>query len=143
MISPRPSPFLECRSARKGPRLSVAVLLALVTLLGSAACSQSPEVKKEKALERGERYLKENKINHGVEIAWLKTVAAFLNSRFAARVAPSIADAPTTVRLVRSFATRNGSLCREYEQTVVVDGQRGAGESDRFSCDRQPAGGRS
>jgi len=66
VISPRPSPFLECRSARKGPRLSVAVLLALVTLLGSAACSQSPEVKKEKALERGERYLKENKINEAI-----------------------------------------------------------------------------
>ena len=67
MISPGPSPFLECRSARKGPRrLSVAVLLAVVTLLGSAACSQSPEVKKEKALERGERYLKENKINEAI-----------------------------------------------------------------------------
>ena len=44
----------------------MAVLLALVTLLGSAACSQSPEVKKEKALERGERYLKENKINEAI-----------------------------------------------------------------------------
>src|ERR1700730_10072738 len=64
---PAHSPSFECRSATKSPRrLSVVVLLAVVTLLGSAACSQSPEVKKEKALERGERYLKEGKINEAI-----------------------------------------------------------------------------
>src|SRR5213593_3780366 len=47
-------------------RLSVVALLAAVTQLGSAACSQSPEIKKQKALERGERYLKDNKVNDAI-----------------------------------------------------------------------------
>jgi cytochrome c-type biogenesis protein CcmH/NrfG len=46
--------------------LSVVVLLAVATLLVTAACSQSPEVKKQKALERGEKYLKDDKLNEAI-----------------------------------------------------------------------------
>lgn len=79
------------RSAR---RLFVMALLALVTLLGSAACSQTPEVKKQKALARGEQYLKDNKVNE-----------AIIELRTALQVDPEFA--PALHALGRAYADKS------------------------------------
>ena len=49
----RPAPFL-------------ALLVIALTLAGGVACTQSPEVKKQKAVEKGEAYLKDGKVNEAV-----------------------------------------------------------------------------
>src|SRR5712692_8945138 len=68
VIVHRPSPCVRaCANTRRAAgRLSVAVLLAVVTLLGSTACSQDPEMRKQRALERGEKYLKDHKVNEAI-----------------------------------------------------------------------------
>jgi tetratricopeptide (TPR) repeat protein len=42
------------------------VALLAVTALGSAACSQDPEARKQESLERGEKYLKDHKVNESI-----------------------------------------------------------------------------
>ena len=51
-----------------GPRRSIAAALIAVLALGliAGACAQSPEAKKQKAVERGEQYLKDGKLNEAV-----------------------------------------------------------------------------
>src|SRR6185503_4042980 len=48
-----------------GPRLFAVLVLALA-LAGAVACTQSPEAKKQKAVERAEVYLKDGKANEAV-----------------------------------------------------------------------------
>src|SRR6266568_8550448 len=57
---------MALRPARKAIRQLGVLLLIGVALWAGVGCSQSPEVKKQKALARGEQYLKEGKLNEAI-----------------------------------------------------------------------------
>ena len=51
---------------RSQPASLLAVLVVLLTLAGGVACSQSPEAKKQKAVERASEYIKDGKANEAI-----------------------------------------------------------------------------
>ena len=89
--------------------LSIVVLLAVATPLVTAACSQSPEVKKQKAFERGEKYLKDDKLNE-----------AIIEFRNALQIDPDFA--PALHALGRAYADKSwfGDAYRELTRARKV-----------------------
>src|SRR5438094_2300307 len=67
-IGPRAASAAPLRppGRRRSAYLLHVALLAAVALLGSTACSQDPQVRKQASLERGEKYLKDHKINEAI-----------------------------------------------------------------------------
>ncbi len=96
-----PSDFTRrCSNTNRATcRLSLVALVALVTLLGSAACSQDPGVRKQKALERSEQYLKDNRVNE-----------AIIELRNALQIDPELA--PRCALWVEPTPTSPGTLTR-------------------------------
>jgi len=54
------------KSTTAAGRIWVVLLLTGLALLAGTGCNQSPEVKKQKALQRGEQYLKNGKANEAI-----------------------------------------------------------------------------
>src|SRR5262245_61298449 len=81
------------------------LLLAGLFLVASAACGQSPETKKQKALERGEHYLKDGKLNE-----------AIIEFRTALQVDQDFV--PAAQGLGRAYAAKswNGDAVREFQR---------------------------
>ncbi len=107
MIGLRSSPLaLECpRRSWATSRLSGAVLLAVVTLLVTTACSQGPEVKKQRALERGQQYVKVGKLNE-----------AIIEFRNALQVDPEFAPALRALGLAYADKSWFGDAYRELSR---------------------------
>src|SRR5437867_12166930 len=92
------------RTNRVGQR-SRALFLIGLALVAGVACSQSPETKKQKALERGERYLKDGKINE-----------AIIEFRTAVQIDQNLV--PAVQGLGRAYAAKswNGDAIREFQR---------------------------
>ena len=83
----------------------LAILLTVGLVLGANACGQSPEAKKQKALVRGEQYLKDGKLN-----------AAIVEFRTALEADQNFV--PATQGLGRAYAAKswNGDAVREFQR---------------------------
>src|SRR5206468_9686732 len=80
-------------------------VLLLTALLFGVACGQSPDAKKQTALGRGEKYLKDDKINE-----------AIIEFRTALQVDPNFV--PAVQGLGRAYAAKawNGDAVREFQR---------------------------
>jgi tetratricopeptide (TPR) repeat protein len=86
-------------------RVVAALFLSGLVLLAGAGCSQSPEAKKQKAVTRGEQYMKEGKVNEAV-----------IEFRNALQIDPNFL--PAVQGLGRAYAAKswNGDAIREFQR---------------------------
>ena len=86
-------------------RVAAVLLLSGLALLAVAGCAQSPEAKKQKAVTRGEQYMKEGKVNEAV-----------IEFRNALQIDPDFV--PAVQGLGRAYAAKswNGDALREFQR---------------------------
>ena len=115
--------------ASPGPRFFAVLVLALA-LASAAACTQSPEVKKQKAVERAEAYLKDGKANEAV-----------IELRNALQIDKDYV--PALRALGRAYAAKSwyADAARELgrAQTLMPDSLEIAGELGRVQPNRATA----